>query len=51
MPAWKIALEQIKHRKLNLQVAELIEQERRDALREHGDRVRFETIKNMTVGK
>ena len=51
MPQWKIELEQIKHRKPNLQVAAHMEQERRDALREHGDRVRFETIGDTSIGK
>ena len=50
-PTWWLALEEIKHRKLNLQVVAHMKQEKRDALREHGDRVQFDEIKNTSIGK
>lgn len=50
VPAWDEKL-----RQQNLQVLRAMEAEKRqkqmDALREHGDRVRFDEIKNVSIGK
>ena len=50
MPQWELAAAESKQRMLNRQVIRKMEQERRDALREHGDRVRFDEIKNVSIG-
>jgi hypothetical protein len=50
VPAWDQKL-----RQQNLQVLRVMEAEKRqkwlDSLREHGDRVQFEEIKNTSIGK
>ncbi len=50
VPAWDEKL-----RQQNLQVLRAMEAEKRqkqmDALREHGDRVRFDEIRNVSIGK